>query len=89
MSNEERQDRAARMEDISGVDMSRNRFENEEAARSFFENLGFSVERRGFMDVADELVSPKRWGVSQEQVEKILGALVVFVMETNPVTEKT
>jgi hypothetical protein len=41
------------------------------------------------MDVADELVSPKRWGVSQEQVEKILGALVVFVMETNPVTEKT
>ena len=89
MSNEERQERAARMEDISGVDMSKNRFENEEAARSFFGNLGFSVERRGFMDVADELVSPKRWGVSQELVEKILGALVVFVMKTDPVTEKT
>jgi O-methyltransferase involved in polyketide biosynthesis len=75
--------RAARIEHLTGIDIMKNRFENEEAARLFFEGLGFSVEEHSFTEIAGELVSSPHWRLSPEQVKKIMGRLTAFVMETN------
>jgi O-methyltransferase involved in polyketide biosynthesis len=65
---------------ITGINVDDNRFENEEAARTFFENLGFSIERHSFMEVWDELVSPKNLGMSDEEAKRFTGSGVVYVM---------
>ena len=68
-----------KLKHMTGVDISKNRFENEEEAQAFFENLGFVVERHSFIEVIDELVSPH-----PEEVEKIARLMTVFLMETTP-----
>jgi O-methyltransferase involved in polyketide biosynthesis len=75
--------RAARIEHITGIDIMKNRFETEEAARSFFENLGFTVEQHSFIEIADELISPQQWKLSKERIEEIIGRLVAFVMRVD------
>ena len=65
---------------MTGIDVAKNYFENEDAARAFFEDLGFRIERHSFMEIADELVSPQRLHLSREQVEKEIGGLAVLVM---------
>ncbi len=69
-----------RIERITGIEIGKNYFENEGAARAFFENIGFAIERHGFLEVASELVSPQKLRLSPEQVEKGIGGLAVFVM---------
>jgi O-methyltransferase involved in polyketide biosynthesis len=80
LSGERRRDQFARIERMTGIDVARNYFENEDAARVFFEDLGFRIERHSFMEIADELVSPQRLHLSSEQVEKEIGRLAVLVM---------
>lgn len=75
------EDQNARIECITGIDVANNYFKSEDVARTFFEHLGFSVERHSFMEVADDLVSPQRLHLSKEQVEKEIGRLAVFVMK--------
>ena len=65
---------------MSGIDLSKNRFENERAACAFFENLGFSVERHGFMEAAEEMALPKKLNLTREQVAERIGKSVAFVM---------
>jgi len=65
---------------MSGIDLSKNRFESEEAACAFFENLGFSVERHGFMEAAEEMALPQKLNFTQEQVAERIGKAVAFVM---------
>jgi len=81
LSGESRREQFAHIERITGIDVAKNYFENEDAARAFFEDLGFRIERHGFMEIADELVSPRRLHLSNEQVEKEIGRLAVFVMK--------
>lgn len=76
-------ERAQKLKHITGVDVLKNRFENEDVAQAFFENLGFRVERHNSIEVIDELVTPQRLNLHREQVEKIAGLLTVFVMEIN------
>lgn len=78
---EEREDNRKKVLLMSGIDVSANSFENENEARKFFEELGFSVERHGFMEVIDELVSPAKIDLSREGVEDLLKDPVVFVMK--------
>jgi RAB protein geranylgeranyltransferase component A len=60
-----------------------NKFwENEEASKAFFENFGFSVEQHSSIEVIDELVSPQKWNLNPEKVEKIARYMTVFSMET-------
>jgi len=80
LSGERMREQFARIERMTGIDVSKNYFENEEAARAFFENLGFRMERHGFLEIADELVSPQRVQLTKEQVEKEIGRLAVLVM---------
>jgi hypothetical protein len=75
--------RAAKIEQITGIDVMKNRFENEEAARLFFERLGFFVEQHSFVEIADELVTSDQWGLPIEQIKKIIGRLIAFVMKVN------
>jgi len=65
---------------LIGMNIENNRFENVDEAQKFFENLGFTVERHSFMEVIDELVSPKRLGQTQQEVEALLKDPYVFVM---------
>lgn len=81
LSGERRREQFARIERITGIDVAKNYFENEDAARAFFEDLGFRIERHSFMEIAGELVSPERLHLSNEQVEKEIGRLAVFVMK--------
>lgn len=70
----------------TGVDMSKNRFETAEEAQKFFENLGFSVERYGFDEMASELVSPQRLGLSKEQTTQLLESPELCVMRPKAIT---
>jgi len=75
--------RAARIEHLTGIDIMKNRFENEEAARWFFESLGFSVEQHSFMEIAGELVSSDHWKLSMKQIKKIIERLTAFVVKAH------
>ncbi len=65
---------------ITGINKDNFAFKDEASARTFFENLGFTVESHSFVEILDELASPVKLNFSKEQVIKILGPRVVFVM---------
>jgi O-methyltransferase involved in polyketide biosynthesis len=65
---------------MTGIDVDKNRFEDEEHARSFFENLGFSIERHTFMEAKDELASSKNLKMKEKDVTKIISDALVYVM---------
>jgi O-methyltransferase involved in polyketide biosynthesis len=70
---------SARMEQvktITGIDLLKNRLETEAAARAFFEDHGFKIERHSFMEVADRLVSD----VTTPLARAVLERSVVYVM---------
>ncbi len=82
-TSEKIRERMAKIRNLTGIDVQNNRFENENAAREFFQDLGFSVERHGFAEVAGELCSPSSRSLSFEHIEKVAGQLVAFVMKVN------
>lgn len=65
---------------MTNKNFNQNRFENEEQAKEFFENLGFSVERHSWLEIIDELVSPQKLDISEDEVRKMISPAVVFVM---------
>jgi hypothetical protein len=65
---------------ITGINKDNIAFKDEASARTFFENLGFTIESHSFVEILDELSSPQKLNFSKEQVIKILGPRVVFVM---------
>jgi len=78
--NELMNDHVERISKLTGKDIFSNRFETEEEAKNFFENLGFSIERHSFMEVYDGLTSPKILSLSQQQVKDVVEDAVVYVM---------
>lgn len=68
--------RNARTESLTGVNILNNRFESEEAARAFFEDLGFTIERHSFLEVADSLV----FDVPNDLIRSMLERSVAYVM---------
>lgn len=66
--------------EMTGVDIERNRFETEEQARVFFENLGYTIERHSFMEVKDELLTPQRLNVSDDELNNLIGTAVLYIM---------
>ncbi|MFA5386197.1 MAG: class I SAM-dependent methyltransferase [Candidatus Paceibacterota bacterium] len=77
---QERESNRERVLALSGINVVENSFDNAEAAKIFFENLGFSVEKHGFPEVIDQLVSPEKLGLSMGKVQEMINNLVVFVM---------
>lgn len=65
---------------MTGIDVDKNRFENEEQAQQFFKDRGFSIERHSFMEVKEQLVSPQELKLSETEVDKLLDSAVVYVM---------
>ena len=66
--------------ELTGIDVSENTFPDAAHARSFFETLGFEVEQRSFMEVVDQLASPKKLGMTDSDVEQMISWRVAFVM---------
>jgi hypothetical protein len=69
----------SRTSTITGIDIDKNKFENETEARQFFEDLGFTIERRPFSEVFHQLVSPGK-GDNAVPLEELLGKSAVYVM---------
>ena len=67
--------------ELTGIDVSENAFPDAAHAKSFFETLGFEVEQRSFMEVVDQLTSPKRLGMGKSDVEQMISWRVAFVMK--------
>jgi O-methyltransferase involved in polyketide biosynthesis len=64
-----------------GMDVNANLFESIPAAKKFFEDCGFDVEEHSFREVVPEIVSPKRLNLSSDEIEKLVGWRVAFVMK--------
>lgn len=71
------------LKQTTGIDIDRNVFKDEQHAKEFFEGLGFNVERRSFLEVTDQLVSPERLGMSDADVQRLNEPCVAFIMRTN------
>jgi O-methyltransferase involved in polyketide biosynthesis len=69
--------------ELTGKEIDQNRFENEEAAQEFFKSFGFEIERHSLLEVRDDLVSPQRLNLSADEVDKMIGSAVVYVMRLN------
>lgn len=67
--------------DMIGMDINANAFENVEAAEKFFSDLGLTIEKHSFTEARDELVSPRRLGLSETQVKNAIDTPVFFVMK--------
>ena len=63
-----------------GMDINANAFESVEAAEKFFGDIGFAIEKHSFAEARDELISPARLGLSDEQVASTISTPVFFVM---------
>ena len=66
---------------MSGIDVDKNVFESVEAAVEFFESFGFTVEKHSFLEVINELVSPKKLDMSSKETKELIEHPVVFVMK--------
>lgn len=71
------------LKQTTGIDIDKNVFNDEQHAKKFFEELGFSVERHSFLEVTDQLVSPNRLGMSDNEVRLLNETCVAFVMRLN------
>lgn len=69
-----------RMLKLTGIDVRKNYFSNEEEARAFFEDMGFRIDRYPFTNIRSQLVSPEREYLTPEQVEDAIGTSAVYVM---------
>ena len=65
---------------MTGINIEQNAFKNERDAITFFEKLGFKVERHSDMEVFKELVSPKKINMPDKDVKELIRQSVVFVM---------
>ncbi|RJQ15595.1 hypothetical protein C4573_05545 [Candidatus Woesearchaeota archaeon] len=65
---------------ITGITVDKNRFEDENHAMAFFENLGYSIERHSFMEVKSALVSPRNLNLSDAEVNALIDTAVVYIM---------
>lgn len=69
------------LDKIINVPVSQNRFESTEAAKLFFERLGFVVESRSFTEVASQLTSPKMTHQTERSTLELVGDSMAFVLK--------
>lgn len=69
------------IKDVTGIDLQKNYFVDENHAKNFFESEGFVVERHSFLEVFDQLKSPSALNFNQNKTRKQIGAAVAFVMK--------
>jgi O-methyltransferase involved in polyketide biosynthesis len=63
------------------IDIEKNKFKSVKEAKKFFQKIGFSIEAHKFIEVQDQLVSPKRLNITSEKLSDAIGNGVVFVMK--------
>jgi O-methyltransferase involved in polyketide biosynthesis len=73
-------ERRKKISAITGINVANNLFKDEDDAKQFFDDLGFSVESHSFSEVLDELTSPARLSMPRDYVDAINASPVVFIM---------
>lgn len=73
--------RRKKIAQLTGKNVSENRFLNMKHAVKFFEDMGFKVQRHNFLEVAGQLVSPGKLGLTPEYVTQTLSGAVAFEMQ--------
>jgi hypothetical protein len=66
---------------LTGKNITANHFKTEGEAKRFFNNLGFSIKRYSFLEVYDELTSPRKLKLSEQQTKEVIEGAMVFVMK--------
>jgi O-methyltransferase involved in polyketide biosynthesis len=69
-----------KVSNMTGADITGNRFEDKQHARHFFEELGFSVEQHSWLEVIHSLSSPNIVGISNNEVISMNKLPTLFVM---------
>jgi len=78
----EKADERQRIKELTGMDIFANSFRNVEHAKEFFKQQGFQVESHSYREVENELVSPKKLGMSKEEVSEVIKNVCgVFLMK--------
>ena len=76
------QDFNKNLSSISGRNNSSWRFENIEQVKEFYGNIGFSVEEiHPFIEIKEQLSSPSKLNLNDEDVERLLLDAIVVVMK--------
>jgi O-methyltransferase involved in polyketide biosynthesis len=68
---------------ITGINIDNNLFDDEQHAVTFFEALGFEIERHSFMEAKNNLVSPSKLNIEEKIVIKMLENAQVFIMRVS------
>lgn len=68
------------LKERTGIDVSKNVFDDEAHAMTFFQDLGFKIERHSFLEVSESLASPAKLGMSDEDVTALNEPCLAFVM---------
>jgi len=69
-----------RVAKLTGINLEENKFVSVETAKTFFQDLGFTIEIHRFTEVLMNLISPKRLRMSRKDVKEVIETRVVFVM---------
>ncbi len=70
----------ANTKNATGIDITRNWFDDIAHAKRFFEELGFDVKIHPMLEIEKELVSPLKLGADRETVRKMISPWAVFEM---------
>lgn len=70
-----------RVADMSGIAVSNNYFESLGQAVDFFEQIGFDIQVRSFMEVKNQLSSTSALNLGKDEVEAYLKPAFAFVMK--------
>jgi hypothetical protein len=81
MENAISKDQNEQINRITKIDQSKNSFKSIVNAEEFFKQLGFGVQIHSFLEVKDQLYLPRKLGISDKEIGKILKPWVVFVMK--------
>jgi O-methyltransferase involved in polyketide biosynthesis len=68
------------IQSMTKINTNNNRFDNENQARKFFGDLGFSIEKHSFLEVVNELKSPKVLKIPKAVVREMNSFPTAYVM---------
>jgi O-methyltransferase involved in polyketide biosynthesis len=69
------------IQQMTKINTDKNRFDTEQQAETFFKNLGFKLERHSYMEVKEQLYSPKILKIHEDTVQEMIIFAIAYVMK--------
>ncbi|MFA5796682.1 MAG: class I SAM-dependent methyltransferase [Candidatus Woesearchaeota archaeon] len=66
---------------MTKINTDQNRFDTEKEAEQFFKKQGFSIERHNYLEVRDQLISPKILSIPDDVVEEMISFPIAYVLK--------